>query len=298
MIENISLGYACLNKTLKTSFRTCIQRTFTVEKAVELGMANLRTILKTLKWNTDYGIFLYRMSSGLFPHATNPVFLQGKEYAYDIEVFRPLCEKIGRYARRHGHRITFHPDQFNQIASPTEGVFLKTSKELKLHADILDMMGCDANSVIVVHGGGVYKDKRTTMKRWVERFHRLSENVQSRLVIENCEFAYSPLDMLWLSRRTGCPVVFDVHHYNCYLLKENLPHPEEFLEDILETWRIRGIKPKFHISDQDPLKKTGAHHDYVQEIPDYLFIDEPIDLMVEAKAKELAVFYLVNQYDW
>lgn len=299
MIENIRLGYACLNTDLNTSFKTCIQRTYTQEKSINLGKENLRTILKTLKWNTDNKIFLYRMPSCIFPHITNPVFLKNnKNYVYDIQIFKSLCEKIGRYAKKHGHRITFHPDQFNQIASPNKNVFEKTTRELQLHADILDMMQCDQDSVIVVHGGGVYKDKKQTMKRWVERFFLLPENVQKRLVIENCERAYSPLDMLWLSKRTGCPVVFDTHHYNCYLQKEKLPHPSKFLKKIIKTWEKRGIKPKFHISDQDPSKRLGAHHDYVQEIPDYLFIDTPIDLMVEAKMKEQAVFFLINQYDW
>jgi len=54
---------------------------------------------------------------------------------------------------------------------------------------------------------------------------------------------------------TGCPVVFDTHHHACYDEKVGkLPHPSSFLHDVLETWYRRGIRPKFHISEQSPDK--------------------------------------------
>ena len=237
------------------------------------------------------------MSSDMFPHMTNPVFIpKGCTYAYDISKFTTICKRIGKYAREHGHRLTFHPGQFNVVGTPNKDVFKKTCRELGLHADIMDMMGLDKDSVMVVHGGGIYGDKAKTIKRWIKQFYKLPLNVQKRLVIENCENSYSPLDMLEISRGTGCPVVFDTHHYECYILKNPLPHPSTFLQDILETWYDRGIKPKFHISQQDKSKRIGAHSAYITEIPEYLFIDDEIDLMVEAKAKELAVMKLLKIY--
>ena len=71
-------------------------------------------------------------------------------------------------------------------------------------------------------------------------------------------------------------------------------------KQILETWKRRGIKPKFHISEQGA-GRCGHHSDYIQEIPQHV-IDIPkkmgisIDLMVEAKAKEQAIFGLYKKY--
>ena len=62
---------------------------------------------------------------------------------------------IGDYAKEKGHRLTFHPGQFNNLGSPRQKVVEQTFKDLEYHADVLDLMGLDNNSVMVVHGGGV-----------------------------------------------------------------------------------------------------------------------------------------------
>ena len=36
-----------------------------------------------------------------------------------------------------------------------------------------DLMGLDENSVMVVHGGGLYDSKEKTMERWCEQFKEL-----------------------------------------------------------------------------------------------------------------------------
>ena len=84
-------------------------------------------------------------------------------------------------------------------------------------------------------------------------------------------------------------------------------HPDEEFEDaefyiplVLETWTKRGIKPKFHVSEQGS-GRCGHHSDYIQEIPQYLLeIPEKygidIDIMIEAKKKELAIQKLYEKY--
>merc|ERR1712066_612233 len=72
------------------------------------------------------------------------------------------------------------------------------------------------------------------------------------------------------------------------------------MEAILQTWKRRNIKPKFHISEQGD-GKTGHHSDYIKVVPDYL-LEIPskygvdIDIMIEAKKKELAIFKLYKKY--
>ena len=170
-------------------------------------------------------------------------------------------------------------------------------------ATFLDLLETGKDSVMVIHGGGVYGDKEKTKKRWCEQYKKLPQNVRKRLVLENCEKNFSIQDCLDISKVVNIPVVFDTHHYTCY----NILHPDEKLENesfyiplILETWKKRCIKPKFHISEQGS-GKTGHHSDYVEIIPDFLLeipekYNTNIDIMIEAKAKEKAIFKLYKKY--
>jgi UV DNA damage endonuclease len=164
-------------------------------------------------------------------------------------------------------------------------------------------MELDHNSVIVIHGGGTYGNKEETKNRWCAQFDLLPENVRRRLVIENCEKSFSVIDCLDISSRINIPVVFDTHHFACY----NLLHPTELFENadyyipaILETWSNRGIKPKFHVSEQG-VGRCGHHSDFIENIPQYL-LEIPdkygvsIDIMIEAKCKEQSILKLYDKY--
>ena len=72
------------------------------------------------------------------------------------------------------------------------------------------------------------------------------------------------------------------------------------MSKILKTWKRRGIKPKFHVSEQG-IGRLGHHSKYIKVLPQYL-LDIPkkygvkIDIMIEAKEKELAIFDLYKKY--
>jgi UV DNA damage endonuclease len=285
--------------------RTCMAKTYRErgeEYAVTLAKSNLESVMKILEWNNKNNIKIYRMSSSMFPQLTNPEF-KGKykdcDYSYSLEQFQEYFNRIGELAEKYEQRLTFHPGQYNQIGAVSENVFEKTLIDLKMHAEILDRIGCDQDSVMVVHGGGSYGDKKTTLNRWVDNFYRLPENVQNRIVIENCERQYNYKDMINLSKKIHRPVVFDTHHHNCYSQSiRKLSSPDKFIHKIIKRWEKCGIKPKFHISEQAPDKRLGAHSDYVEIIPDYLLnLEIPIDIMIEAKCKDLAVAKLQKKYN-
>jgi len=123
------------------------------------------------------------------------------------------------------------------------------------------------------------------------------------LVLENCEKCYSIEDCLRISNIINIPVVFDTHHYNCYKElhpNEIIKYPSEYVPYILESWKRRNIKPKFHISEQG-CGRIGHHSDFIETIPDYLLeipykYNVDIDIMIEAKMKEQAIFKLYNKY--
>ena len=303
----IQLGLCCLNITLRENkpsifaSRKMIQRTIKEKGIDELKkkiLLNLSDILKMMEWNDKNGIKVFRLSSDLFPHKTNP---NVENYSYDFAL--ELLENIGTLSKKLGQRLTFHPGQYNVVGTPNEEAFVHTINDLTYHADVLDKMGLDNNSVIVVHGGGHYGDKELTKQRWCDNFMKLPKNVRNRLVLENCERIFSIKDCLEISEKIKIPVVLDTHHYTCY----NLLHPNNQINDIdkyipiiLKTWTDRGIKPKFHVSEQGS-GRYGHHSDYIETIPQYL-LDIPekysinIDIMIEAKKKELAIFKLYDKY--
>jgi len=294
---DIRLGLCCLNTVLREQnifcSRTCRLDTFKQKGITHLHSLihdNLRDLLSMLEWNEQNGIRLMRMSSEIMPHKSNH-----RAPDYSMEPFQPMLTTIGEYARKHGHRLTFHPGQYNVVATPDEDKFQNTIRDLDWHAEMLDRMGCDQHSVMVVHGGGTYGDKELTKKRWIEQFHRLPERVRRRLVLENCEKNFSVEDCLDISDAVKVPVVFDTHHYDCYghfHRDETLLPARAYMPRVLETWHRRGIRPKFHISQQRIGGPVGAHSDYIDKIPDYLLELNNIDIMVEAKMKEQAVFKL------
>ena len=76
-----NIGYACINMELSeqpkskrvTTNRSMIKRTFQergVAYASELALANCRDLLTILKWNEAHGFKFFRLSSELFPWAS------------------------------------------------------------------------------------------------------------------------------------------------------------------------------------------------------------------------------------
>lgn len=306
-MANIQLGLCCINLQLRNqetpiwSSRSMIVRTINeqgIDKLKEKIIQNLKDTIQLIHWNHHNGIKVFRLSSELFPHKTNPLIP-----AYDYEFAKQLLLEIGSVAMQYNQRITFHPGHFNVIGTPNQQAFQNTINDLTYHADLLDLMQLPIDSVMVVHGGGKYGNKQKTMERWCSNFFKLPKHVQKRLVLENCEKNFSIEDCLFISHKINIPVVFDIHHYNCYKLIhpiEQFHDAEYYIPFVLYTWQRRGIKPKFHISEQG-VGKIGHHSDFIESIPQYL-LDIPqkynisIDIMIEAKMKELAIFKLYNKY--
>jgi len=301
----IQLGLCCMNTTLKKhkppvyASRKIIVRIIDergIEELKRRVLANLEDLLKMLQWNEENGIRVFRLSSEIFPHKTNP---KVPDYTYDFALEH--LKKIGDYAKDKGHRLTFHPGQYNVLGSPNSKAVKQTIADLNYHSEVLDLLKCDKDSVMVIHGGGVYGDKPGAKDRWIRRYRELPENIKRRLVLENCERSYSVKDCLEISEEIGVPIVFDTHHHDCYLKlhpDEEFEPVENYIPRILKTWR--DIKPKFHVSEQGS-GRVGHHSDYIDIIPQYL-LDIPekygvkIDIMIEAKAKELSIQQLYEKY--
>lgn len=309
MSENkpIQLGLVCLNTVLRAQkpFSVFASRKMIIRTVKEKGIAqlkakitqNLKDVLTMMDWNEENGIKVFRLSSELFPHKSNP-----KVVDYTFDFAKELLKQIGEKSKLYNQRLTFHPGQYNVVGTPSKKAFQQTICDLQYHAEVLALINSD-EAVMVVHGGGVYGDKEATIKRWCEQYQQLPEVVRRFLVLENCEKCFSIEDCLRVSKLVNIPVVFDTHHYACYCKlhpDEDFKPAGEYIPDILDSWVRRRIKPKFHVSEQGS-GRVGHHSDYIEELPDYLMeipkkFGVEIDIMIEAKMKEQAIFKLYEKY--
>jgi UV DNA damage endonuclease len=298
----MKLGYACINMTMGkkvTTNRTMVKRTFEskgLDYVSELALLNAKDIIKILEWNRLNNINLFRLSSALIPWGDNIDITQLKDYR---EIKFEL-KKAGDYAKFWNMRINSHPGPFNVLVSPNESVVLKTLADLELHGKIFDMMGLSKTPYnnINIHCNGVYGDKKSALDRFIKNFQRLSKSVQKRLTIENDDKAsmYSVKDLMYVHNVIGIPIVFDYHHHQ--FCTGDLSE-EQALKLAATTWP-KDIKQEVHYSESkalhenNPKEKPQAHSLYINSLPNTYGLD--LDIMVEAKAKELAILpYLKYQ---
>ena len=304
----MNIGYACINMQLSypqkyggkekgvkpiTTGRSMIKRTFLskgVDYASELTLANAMDLDKIMDWNILNGYNFFRITSGLAPWKS--------EYEWDdlkdIERIRMYLHSAGVKAKSHNLRITSHPGPFNVLTSPHPHVVDNCVSDLTDHGSVFDMLGLSRTpyNKINIHIGGAYGDKESAMERFCVNFERLPDSVKSRLTVENDDKAsmYSVKDLYeGVYKRIGIPIVFDYHHHK--FCTGDLSE-QQALEMAISTWP-EGITPATHYSEsrrdeqKDETIRVQAHSDYVYDkIETY---GNEIDVMVEAKAKELAV---------
>ena len=290
----MNLGYACINMSMGkkvTTNRAMVKRTFEtkgLDYVSELALANARDIIKILEWNRLNGIYFFRLSSALIPWGDHIDITQLKDY----KEIKSELKKAGDFAKFWNMRITSHPGPFVVLTSPNENVVTNAIADLELHAKVFDMMGLSKThyNKINIHCNGVYGDKKSAMDRFCKNFKRLSKSVRSRLTVENDDKAtmYSVLDLMYIHQKIGIPIVFDYHHHK--FCTGGLTE-EQALQLAASTWP-EGITPVVHYSEPKEGNKPQAHADYIKEIPDTYGID--VDIMVEAKAKELAILPFIK----
>ncbi len=290
----MNLGYACINMSMGkkvTTNRAMVKRTFQtkgLDYVSELALANAKDIIKILEWNRMNGIKFFRLSSALIPWGDHIDITQLKDY----KEIKSELKKAGDFAKFHNMRITSHPGPFVVLTSPKEEVVTNAIADLELHAKVFDMMGLSKTpyNKINIHCNGVYGDKQSAMDRFCKNFKRLSSSVRSRLTVENDDKAtmYSVLDLMYIHQKIGIPIVFDYHHHK--FCTGGLTE-EEAMQLAASTWPD-GITPIVHYSEPKEGNKPQAHADYIKEIPDTYGVD--VDIMVEAKAKELAILPFIK----
>ena len=302
-----TLGYACINMGMSeqpkkkriTTNRSMIKRTFQqkgLPYASELALQNCKDLIKILKWNHQNDIHFFRMSSEIFPWAS--------EYQLsDLPDYKEICkalEEAGSFARSVGQRLTCHPGPFNKLTSPKEHVIKNTIRDLEIHGELMDLLGMPRTpwAKLNIHVGATYGDKPFAISNFCRNFEKLPESVKTRLTVENDdkESLYSTAELVdEIHSRIGIPVVHDFHHH---LFTNRGMSQKEALGLACKTWG--DVTPVVHYSESraqehnNPKIKPQAHSDMIFNYIDTFGYD--VHIMIEAKHKELALLEYRNMY--
>ena len=303
----MNLGYACINMELSypqvwggqpkgvvpiMTNRSMIRRTYKakgVEYASELSLKNCEDLERIIDWNLQNNIQFFRMSSNIFPWASE----HGLKALPDYDTICQVLKQCGDKAKAGDLRLTFHPGPFNKLTSPNEQVILNTIKDLEIHGETMDLMGLDRSpwAKINIHVGAHYNDKTMALNNFCTNFHRLSDSVKSRLTVENDDKAslYSTRELYdEVYKRIGIPIVHDFHHHT--FCTGELTQAEA-LQTAVSTWG--NIKPATHYSQSRAIEhndtkiRANAHSDsYWVPVKTY---GQDVDVMLECKHKELGL---------
>ncbi|KAL3959221.1 hypothetical protein ACCO45_007383 [Purpureocillium lilacinum] len=233
----------------------------------DLGLANARDIVKMLRWNDKYGIKFMRLSSEMFPL-----------------------------------RATI--SQFTQLGSPRKEVVRAAIRDLDYHDEMLSLLKLpdqqNRDAVMILHMGGMFGDKEATLNRFRENYALLSDSVKRRLVLENDDVSWSVHDLLPICEELNIPLVLDYHHHNIVFdpcMREGTLDIMQLYDRIRATWTRKRINQKMHYSEATAAAVTPRerrkHSARVKTLPP---CPPDMDLMIEAKDKEQAVFELMRTF--
>ena len=251
----------------------------------EIAAHNADALAAAVERCHQLGIGAFRVNSQILPLATHPITGYQLERLDPTGAIAGAFEWAGALARAYDVRLSLHPDQFVVLNSEREAVVQSAVQELELQAQVAEMIGAD---VIVLHAGGAAGGTQSALARLERGLSLLSERARSRLALENDDRSFTPRSLLPLCRRSGVPLVYDVHHHRC--LGDGLSI-EEATELAAATWGER--EPYAHISSPREgwqAANARAHADYIDpaDFPDE-WLGRTMTIDVEAKAKERAV---------
>ncbi len=263
------------------------------ERIIETYRNNVEEHVRILPYLVKARIKSFRLSSSLLPLYE----FCGDDARNDQELKKRLRD-LGDMFKNNDIRVTTHPGQFTVLSSDKQSVVNNSIKELEYHAWIFDQMGFDHTPyyAINIHGG-----KGNRSEQLINVINTLPENVKSRLTLENDEKCYNVATLLSVCRATKCPLVLDTHHWSFDSSDMGL---DQAMVESIKTWG--DIKPLQHLSNTEiglenaSYTQRRAHSQYIHQIPHQqlsVIKDDSVDVDIEAKAKNLAVLKLREEFN-
>ena len=249
-------------------------------------------------------IRMYRMATALAPYASHPDLAQFRDQPARCA---ERLAQVGARARELGIRLSTHPGQYTVLNSEDARVQRLAAEELEVQAELMDGMRLGPEAVVVLHVGGAAGGLDAARDRFEAGFALLSGAARGRVVIENDDRSFGLGAVLPLAERIGRPVVWDALHHRCHD-PDGIPG-REALRLAMATWPD-DVTPKVHFSSPRTtveaqrgkvvLPPLRAHADLIDPMAFEAFLLQTVDgadvdVMLEAKAKDLALLRLREQ---
>jgi UV DNA damage endonuclease len=309
----VRFGYVAMSTVIKdcspsktmtmASFKKLDDREAALRRLENIARMNLHNTLRLMKHNVASDIFVYRLTSKLIPLATHPDLQDWNPFAALAEEFA----EVGQFVKKHGMRVSFHPDHFTVLSTPRPEVLVSSFRDLQHHTDMLNALGLPAMAKNNIHIGGAYGDKPVAAKRFEKHFHELPAALQTRITLENDDKTFTAPETLAVCQNVGLPMVLDIHHQ---WVNNEGELPWDLWPEIQKTWRSELaqkdvpsgelLPPKIHVSSPRSPSDPRSHADGVEPAPLVAFLkriaaDTPaVDVMIEAKLKDGALFGLME----
>lgn len=310
----VRLGYVAISKKLGKKVTSSSTVTFSnynkitlpdkkLEKLKTVAASNLKDLETIIRYNIENDIHFYRITSALIPLVTHP------EVGYwgHREFLKKDFEYVGKLIQNSKMRVDTHPDEFNVINSINPKVVENTKINLLRQAEWFEDFKYDLGKM-VIHVGGATNGKKAGLERFITNFSTFPAEVKSKIIIENDDKTYTAQETLNLCNELNLPMVLDVHHHNCNNNGENI---YELIPKIFLTWKNEKLPPKLHFSSPRNGEKDRKHSDFIDPKDFVAFLENiksfntDIDIMLECKEKDLALFKLTTdikelkpEYKW
>ena len=293
----IRLGYVAISQALEETTSTTypvtrFEKEKNWKKLEEVIISNLEALIHILIYNQKNNIHFYRISSNLIPFATYDKI----KFDY-ITPYQKYYQKIGRIIKENKIRTDFHPNQYCVLNSTKKEVIDHSIKILEYHYQLLKEMKIE-EKIIILHIGSSTFGKKNSLSRFLHTFDQLPKYLQDIIAIENDDKVFTIDDCLILSRKRGIPIVLDYHHFYCNPGELEI---HSYLEEVFSTWKNKNLPPKIHFSSPKNKKEYRSHHDFINSDSFISFLNilknypNDVDIMLEAKAKDDALFRLVRE---
>ena len=278
----VRLGYACICNSIEEHMHTITYTNYLKDKNKinDIVKQNFEVLKKILTYNNKNNIHFYRLSSNFIPCASII------EYDYP-NIFKKEFKEISKLIKG---RFDMHLSEYCILNSTNKEVVKRSIDEIKYHYKLLKSFKVKPN--LIIHIGSKSFGKENSITRFINNFNKLPNYLKNTLLIENDDKVFNVEDTLKLCQKIKRPMVLDVHHHNCNKTEKDLSN---YLNEIFNTW---DTTPKIHFSSPKNKKVFRAHNDYINS-DDFInfikLIDRDIDIMLEAKAKDDALFRLVRE---
>lgn len=296
----MNLALCCISNILSDEgfkFRTMTYKSFSskprgesLAKLSEIIVNNFNVSARIVEHCKHHNIKGYRISSDLCPVIKHPDVMLHLEDLPNFKDIDAAILNLKNAITSTSIRVSAHPSEYITLTSDDRIKVKHSIVDLEFHAEIFERLGLSRTRYnplnIHIRKEG---DPKNLCDIFMKNFELLSENVKSRLVLENNDTGstwdvYNLKEYFW--KDYNIPVTFDNLHHK--MLNKGIAERDAFFT-AYETWG--DVIPIFHYSEG---KDNGrAHRDMAEGLPESFGKNVMWD--VELKSKDIAILDILRR---